>query len=54
MQQLTRDLRESQRDGERGVPTPELDELEPEAIGEGDGVSVVRERVASCHYCEKP
>jgi hypothetical protein len=47
MQQISRDLREGQRDGERRVPAPALDELEPEAIGEGDGVSVVRERVAA-------
>jgi hypothetical protein len=32
---------------ERGKPAPVLDELEPEAIGEGDDVSVVRERVAA-------
>jgi hypothetical protein len=33
----TRDLRER---WERRLPAPVLDELEPEAIGEADGVSV--------------
>jgi hypothetical protein len=47
MHQKTFDLgRETER-CERGKPAPVLDELEPEAIGEGDGVSMVRERVAA-------
>jgi hypothetical protein len=37
--------REAER-GERGVPAPKLDELEPEAIGEGDIVSVGERMVA--------
>jgi hypothetical protein len=47
MHQKTFDLGEKQREVRGGKPAPVLDELEPEAIGEGDGVSVVRERVAA-------
>jgi hypothetical protein len=33
--------RERQRDGEEKIPAPWVEEPEPDAIGEGDGVSVV-------------
>jgi hypothetical protein len=43
MHQLTRDLGERNREMGEGTPAPELDELEPEDMAMGDGVSVVSE-----------
>jgi hypothetical protein len=34
------DLRERERDGREEPPAPWVEEPEPDAIGEGDGVSV--------------
>jgi hypothetical protein len=53
MRHRTCDLRGKAYRWERGVPAPELDELEPEAIGEGDGVSV-GERVAAGEASRRP
>jgi hypothetical protein len=39
----TRCEREGLRDGEGKIPAPWVEEPKPDAIGEGNGVSVVRE-----------
>jgi hypothetical protein len=53
MHLTNRDLREKEiREGEREPPAPWAEEPKPDAIGEGDGVSV-RERGWRQH-CEKP